>query len=147
MTRTAPSIQVVDILATKLAAVPDVLCTERYGGPVSLDRVDEASRPPSAVRFHLHGRHGLGLKTDFSVHHVGGTAYDVHGAVEDGSSRTSTYSLPGTAPLLTPRAPHLAREIASFLLDTLEQRVGNTLLRTKLRDRQGAPCSNRPARP
>jgi hypothetical protein len=92
MTRTAPSIQVVDILATKLAAVPDVLCTERYGGPVSLDRVDEASRPPSAVRFHLHGRHGLGLKTDFSVHHVGGTAHDVHGAVEDGSSRTSTYS-------------------------------------------------------
>lgn len=144
MTHTAPSVQIVDVLATSLVAVLESLCTERYGGPISLERVDDSSLPPSTARFHLHRVNGPGLQVDFSVRHVGGTVYDVHGIVEDGPSRTFTYSLPEAAPLFLPRAPHLAGEVASFLLDALEQRVGNALLRNELRGRQSAPRSDRP---
>jgi hypothetical protein len=136
MTRTAPLVQVIDILDTSLVAVLDALCTERYGGPVSLERVVDASLPPSTVRFQLHRATRSELRVDFTVRHVGGTVYDVKGSIENGPSRTFTYSLPETTSFSSPRAPHLAQAVASFLLDALEQRMGNDLLRATLGGRQ-----------
>lgn len=138
MTPTAPPRQIADILATSLAVVFDTLCTERYGRPISLTRVVDEERLPSTVRFRLHREGFSPLLVDFTIRPVGGTVYDVQGTVENGCRRTFTYSLPEASPLAEPRAPSLAREVTTFLLDALERRLGADFMRAAL----AAPRSN-----
>jgi hypothetical protein len=124
----APSPQIADALARSLAPVFVSLCTERYGGSVSLRRV-ERDASPSAVHFRLDHPRLPVLEASFTIHHVGGNVYDVEGRVEGGPVRSFCYCLPDPAPLLVPEAPRLARDVAAFLLDALERRLGSDLLR------------------
>jgi hypothetical protein len=136
MTPPVSSLRVADVLTVNLRTVFDNLCVHRYGGPVSLERTEAPDPDPATARFRLH-RTGLpDLRVAFAIRHVGGNVYDLHGAIEDGPDRTFTYSLPESNADRVPRAPFLAHEVASFLLDALEQRVGNDLLRTEMRGRR-----------
>jgi hypothetical protein len=69
------------------------------------------------------------LEAAFVIRHVGGNMYEVQGEVEGLPPRSFSYCLPEPAPLLAPAAPTLSREMAAFLLDALERRVGHDLLR------------------
>jgi hypothetical protein len=135
--------QIADVLANNLSLVFDRLCEHRYGGPLSLRRIALPDDASATARFRLH-RTGLpDLRVDFEIQHVGGNVYDVQGRIEDGPSRTFTYSLPATAPVHTARAPHLAHNVAAFLLDALERRVGSTLLQNEARGRRLPASSGR----
>jgi hypothetical protein len=146
MTASVLSPQIADVLATNLEAVFASLCDQRYGGRIFLERDEEAERDPSTVRFRLRRADLPELRAHFAVRHVGGNVYDVQGRVEDGPVRTFTYSLPETAPPIVPRAPSLARAVASFLLDALEHRIGSDLLRSELRSRVPQPPDRSPSR-
>jgi hypothetical protein len=143
MTPPVPPRQIADVLATNLETVFDGLCEHRYGGPLSLERVDPPDDAPATAHFRLHRADLPDLSVDFEIRHVGGNVYDVLGIIDNGPSRTFTYSLPDPAPPVVPRAPRLAREVASFLLDALERRVGSNLLRSEVRDRRTPSPPNR----
>jgi hypothetical protein len=87
-----------------------------------------ADRPEAAVDVHLGGHNQGEPWADITVHHVGGNVYDVKGTVTDGPTRSFTYCLSDPAPLLTPAAPRLSQEIAAFLLDAFEQKLGSAFL-------------------
>jgi hypothetical protein len=100
---------------------------------VSLRRVGISDSSPSTARFQI-DRTGIpALEAEFVVRHLGGNMYDVRGTIENGPSRVFSYCLPESAPVLVPKAPRLAQEVATFLLDALERRLGSDLLRTELR--------------
>lgn len=134
MTRSAPAIQIADVLTANLKAVLDNLCDQRYGGPISLERVP-APTTPSTVTFRLDREDLPPLMAHFTIGHVGGNVYDVEGRVENGPSQSFTYCLPDPDPDSLPQAPHLARKVAAFLLDALERRIGSDLLRHEVRER------------
>jgi hypothetical protein len=96
--------------------------------------VDETDDDAPTVRLHLHRTDLPRLRVDFSIRHVGGNMYDVLGLVDGGPSQTFTYCLPEEIGPALPRAPRLADQVAAFLLDALERRVGSDLLRTEARD-------------
>lgn len=131
MTPPVPAHQIADVLATNLEVVFDGLCVHRYGAPLSLERVD--ADPAATTGFRLHRADLPELRVHFAIRHVGGNVYDVRGTVEDGPSRAFTYSLPEPVSHVVPRAPRLAREVAAFLLDALERRVGSDRLRDEVR--------------
>jgi hypothetical protein len=143
----APTTRIADILAANLETVFANLCAQRYGGPISLVRVDDATPSASTVTFRL-DRHDLpSLRSHFSVRHVGGNVYDVWGKIENGPGRSFTYCLPNDSSVATvPRAPHFAENVASFLLDAMERRLGSDLLRGNLRPSK-APERSSPAVP
>lgn len=129
-----PPPRIVDVLAASLEAVFDALCTQRYGGPISLERVTLPDDAPSTTtaRFRLHRVDLPELGIDFEVRHVGGNMYDVQSTIVNGPSQAFTYSLPDAEPRPALRAPRLASEVAAFLLDALERQVGSNLLRTEI---------------
>ena len=139
MTTPAPPHQIADVLAANLERVFDGLCEHRYGSPISLERVDVSDEPTPTARFHLHRTDLPRLRVDFEIRHVGGNVYDMQGLVDGGPSRTFTYCLPESAPPVVPRAPRLTDEVAAFLLDTLERRIGSDLLRNEVRARRPPP--------
>jgi len=138
--------QIVDVLTVNLASVFANLCTQRYGGPISLERVEETTA--STVTFRLDREDLPPIWAHFVVRHVGGNVYDVRGTIENGPSQSFTYSLPESSPPHIPQAPTLAREVAAFLLDAMESRLGTDLLRGNIRpsktpDRSPPPPSSR----
>lgn len=136
MTLPAPLRQIADVLATNLEIVFDGLCVHRYGGPISLERIEPPDSSFPTARFRLHRADLPELRVDFEIRHVGGNVYDVKGLIDDGPSRTFTYCLPEPVPQAIPRAPRLAREVSAFLLDALERRLGTDLLRNEVRTRR-----------
>lgn len=134
MTPSVSPRRIIDVLAVNLETAFDNLCTHRYGGPVSLERTEPPAPAAVTARFRLHSANVPEVCVDFFIRHVGGNVYDLQGTIEDGPSRTFTYSLPDSDVDQVPQAPFLAREVSSFLLDALERRVGNDLLRTGMRD-------------
>lgn len=128
---TVPVLQLADILTTNLRGVFANLCYHRYGGPISLERVPHPDSSSSSVLFRIDHNDLPPLWAHFTINHVGGTVYDVQATVKNGPSQSFTYSLPDPNSILVPRAPHLAQEVASFLLDALERQVGSDLLRHK----------------
>lgn len=138
------TLRVADVLTVNLRTVFDNLCSHRYGGPVSLERTEVSDPDPATARFRLH-RAGLpDLRVAFAIRHVGGNVYDLQGTIKGGPSRTFTYSLPESNADHVPQAPFLAHKVASFLLDALERRVGNDLLRTEMRGRRQPSEPERP---
>lgn len=126
--------QIVDVLTVNLASVFANLCTQRYGGPISLERVEEGEETTSStVTFRLDREDLPPTWAHFAVRHVGGNVYDVRGTIENGPSQSFTYSLPESSPPHIPQAPTLAREVAAFLLDAMESRLGTDLLRGNIR--------------
>jgi hypothetical protein len=121
--------RIADVLAAGLASIFDDLCVARYGGVVRLRRIDSSSSASSAVSFVLERPGLLRLRAEFSVRHIGGNVYDIQGALDDGTTRSFTYSLPDVPPLRHPLAPYLAHDVATFLLDAAERHLGRRLLR------------------
>lgn len=133
MPQLTPASQIAEVLVNSLHTAFPRLCIRRYGAADPLQCVDQTEPLSSTVRLQI-DRAGLPvLQASFSIRHVGGNMYDVQGAVEDGPSRSFSYCLPDPAPLLAPKAPRLAQDVAGFLLDALEQRLGRDLLRSELR--------------
>jgi hypothetical protein len=128
-----PSIQTADVLVDRLPPALDAMSTRRYGGPISLRRVAAGDAFPASVRFRLGRPGGRSLEAAFTIRHVGGNVYDIQGRVDDRPPRSFCYCLPEPAPLLVPEAPRLAGEVAAFLLDALERRVGRDHLRRTVR--------------
>jgi hypothetical protein len=131
--------QIADILHDSLRAVFARLCTQRYGAPISLRRVKASAPPSSTARFQIDRAGHLTLEAEFIVRHLGGNMYEIAGTIEEGPSRAFTYCLPDPMPLLAPKAPRLAQDVAAFLLDALERRLGSDLLRTELRPPSTTP--------
>lgn len=73
------------------------------------------------------------MEAEFTVRHLGGNVYEIQGIIENGPSQVFSYCLSEITPLLVPKAPRLAQEAATFVLDALERRLGSDLLRTELR--------------
>lgn len=147
MTQTALSSHIADVLTSSLKRELVPLCTERYGGPVSLHHLQAASEGPGTVRGELELSGLPPLTFRFWVCHVGGNVYDVRGAVENRSPRSFAYSLPDTAPSLLTDVPRLARELALFLLDSMERELGRRLLRERISEasRLTSPPGGEPA--
>jgi hypothetical protein len=142
-----PSRQIADVLAVNLQTAFDGLCEHRYGGPISLERIDPPDEAPSSARFRLRRADLPELRVDFEIRYVGGNVYDVRSLIDGGPAQTFVYCLPEPLSHTMPRAPRLVREIASFLLDALERRVGGELLRNEIRGRRmPTPPGRRAAR-
>jgi hypothetical protein len=120
--------QIADLLATSLASVFEALCTQRYGGPISLTRV--APPDSSAIAGFRLERAGVpAVEASVFIRHVGGNMYDVTGTIAEGPNASFSYCLPDAVPPRTAGAPRLAHDIAAFLLDALERRLGSAVLR------------------
>lgn len=132
--------QIADILDDSLRAVFDRLCTQRYGAPISLQRVADPESSSSTVRFQIKRAGVPALEAEVSVRHLGGNMYDVRGTIEDGPTQGFSYCLPESGPLPLSKAPRLAQEVAAFFLDVLERRLGSELLRAEL-GRRSAPSA------
>lgn len=133
------SVQLADVLTDSLASVFEALSTERYGGPLPLDRTVAPDSSPPTVHVRLGRPDVCSLEATLTIRHVGGNVYDVEGRVEDRPPQSFAYCLPEPAPRLVPEAPRLVRDVAAFLLDALERRVGRDLLRRAVRRDTAAP--------
>lgn len=141
-----PSVQIADVLADNLPSVFETLCRERYGGLLSLRRMEDADAAlPATVRFRLEWSGRPSLEASFRIRHLGGNMYDVQGQIAGLPPRSFDYCLPEPTPVLPLRAPRLARDVATFLLDGLERRIGNEILRRTTRGT--APRAARPSSP
>lgn len=130
--------RIADVLGASLESIFADLCVTRYGGPVQLRRVAPTTSLAPTIGFVLERPGLLRLRADFTVRHVGGNVYDVQGTLDDGTTRSFTYSLPDTLPPRRPLAPYLAHDIATFLLDATERHLGRRLLREH---EDGAPAA------
>lgn len=63
-----------------------------------------------------------------TIAHAGGNVYDVGCTVDGGASHRFSYSLPGTAGSQLSCMAHVAEEVATFLREALERRLGRILL-------------------
>jgi hypothetical protein len=125
---TALSVRIADALIKGLPATLDTLSTERYGGPLPVRLLPDA--PDTQVRLALPDLPPL--EAVFTSRHAGGNVYDVEARIDGRPVRSFGYCLPDPAPLLMPLPVRLAREVAGFLLDELERRVGRDLIRQQI---------------
>lgn len=122
--------QIADLLANTLETVFDGLSTQRYGKSISLWRAKRTS-PSSPVTFQLERPERSPIEAHVTIQHIGGNVYDLTCTVDGGPTRSFTYSLPDLPAHEPAKVPGLSREVALFLLDALEQRLGSDLLRGK----------------
>ena len=121
--------RVSDALCRGLKTTLPTLARRRYGAGVPVHclggpgtqeparlRLACDEQPPSDEQVQLEAR--------LRVTHVGGNVYDVDCAVEGGSSRRFTYSLPRRKDMSPLCIPDLDRTIGPFLLGELEQHIG-----------------------
>jgi hypothetical protein len=123
--------QITDVLSRSLKQAFDEVCPERYGGALALRRTEPPSAD-SAVSFRLKGPSSIALRIHVRVSHVGGNVYDITTQVEDGSPRCFTYSEPDHSGSSLSIAPYLGKKIARHLLDEVEQRLGQEVLRKQV---------------
>jgi hypothetical protein len=138
--------QIADLLAASLASVFEALCTQRYGGPISLTRI--APPAPSAIAgFRLERAAVPPVEASVCIRHVGGNVYDVTSTIADGPHASFSYCLPDAVPPRSAGAPRLAHDIATFLLDALERRLGSAVLRGEARNAPGPRRGTSSVRP
>lgn len=123
--------RIADVLSRSLKQAFDEVCPERYGGPLTLRRTEPPSGD-SAVAFRLEGPASIALRIHVRVSHVGGNVYDITTQVEDGSTRCFTFSEPDCSGSSLSIAPYLGKKIARHLLDEVEQRLGQEMLRNRV---------------
>lgn len=122
---------ITDALSQSLKQAFDEVCPERYGGPLTLVRVDPASDAP-AVSFRVEGGIQRTLRLHVTVAHVGGNVYDITTQVEDGPSHCFTHSVADSSGASLCLAPHLGKKIARHLLDEVERQLGKDILRHEM---------------
>lgn len=123
--------QITDVLSRSLKKAFVEVCPERYGGPLTLRRTDPSSEDHAAA-FRIEGPESVDLQIHVDVSHVGGNVYDISTQVEDGSPRQFTFSEPDRSGSSLSLAPYLGKKIARHLLDEVEQRLGQEMLRKKV---------------
>jgi hypothetical protein len=123
--------QITDVLSRSLKQAFDEVCPERYGGPLTLRRAEPPSDAPG-VSFRIDGPKAIELQIQVRVSHVGGNVYDISTQVEDGSTRCFTFSEPDRSGSSLSFAPYLGKKIARHLLDEVEQRLGQEVLREQV---------------
>lgn len=123
--------QIADVLSQSLKKAFKEVCPERYGGPLSLQRLD-TSDDAKTVSFRLRGESSIALDFRVTLSHVGGNVYDIATQVEDGPVQEFTYSEPDASGSPLSLAPYLGTKIARHLLDEIEQHLGKTLLQKQM---------------
>jgi len=123
--------KITDVLCRSLKVAFDEVCPERYGGPLTLQRTASSSEEP-AVSFRLEGPASIALRIHVQIAYVGGNVYDIVTQVEDGSPRCFTFSEPDQTGSSLSIAPFLGKKIARHLLDEVERRLGQQLLRKQV---------------
>lgn len=119
--------ELVEVLADRMEPAFEALCIERYGGPIALHRTKSPSSSPSTLCFRFDPPDLPALRTTFVVQHVGGNVYDFAGSIENGPTRSFTCSLTETETPFSLEGT-LPPDVAAFLLDALEQRLGRDIL-------------------
>lgn len=122
--------KITDVLAQSLEQAFDEVCPKRYGGPLTLRRLDDSSDPQTLI-FGVQGPTDTALQIHVTVSHVGGNVYDVATQVEDRPVRRFTYSEPAASGSSLSIAPYLGKKIATCVLDEVEQQLGKQLLRNR----------------
>lgn len=123
--------QITNVLTKSLKQAFNEVCPERYGGALSLRRIED-SDTSNCVSFHLEGTDAISLQIHVTISHVGGNVYDIGMQVEEGPVRRFTYSEPDTSGSSLSIAPYLGKKIAERILDEVEQRLGKQVLRTQM---------------
>lgn len=133
MTTDSPSSfrEITTVLSKSLEQAFDEVCPERYGAPLTLRRIEDASETQT-VAFGIEGPADKALTIRVTVTHVGGNVYDVDAQVEDGPVHRFTYSEPVASGSSLSIAPYLGKKIARSVLDEVEQQLGKQLLRERV---------------
>lgn len=121
--------EIVNVVYRSLQTALAELCSDRYEVPLNLTRTAEEAEDTASMRVQIERRAVARLPAKILVSHVGGNIYDVRCAVEAGPAEQYSYSLPGHANPSRAQAPQLGKNLAGFLLDELERRVGRQRLR------------------
>lgn len=137
----APPASIATALIESLAPQFEALCRKRYGGLLDLRPIDKTAELTTAtVRLVMERPPHLQMSGTLVVQHVGGNVYDVQGLVDDKPETVVSFThclSEDTRPATT---SHLARDLATYLLDTTEHLLGRQFLRDHLR----APASEDP---
>jgi len=123
--------QITDVLSNSLETAFDEICPKRYGGALELNRIDDPDRPET-VTLAIDGPGATVLEIHVTVTHVGGNVYDIATQVEDGDVRRFTYSEPASSGSSLSIAPYLGKKIARHVLNEVEQRLGQRILRSRM---------------
>lgn len=121
--------KIADVVYRSLESAMAEECSERYEVPVILNRADKKTDKPSWVRLRVERRGMVRMPAEIAVSHVGGNIYDIRCSVDAGPSSHHSYSLPGSSNPQSARAPRLGENLARFLLNELERKVGREQLR------------------
>ena len=100
-------------------------CADRHSLNITVHCAPEEH--PMHVQLRCHDLIEMSLR--LAVRHVGGNVYDVVCSLENGPSETFVYCLPNEGEPPLPPVPRLGRELATFVLDAMEQSVGRQGLR------------------
>lgn len=121
--------EIVNVVYRSLDTALAEVCAHRYEVPLILRRANDDAEATPSLRVQIERRGIAQLPANIRVSHVGGNIYDVRCAVENGPTEQYSYSLPGHANPRQAQAPQLGKNLAGFLLDELERRVGRQRLR------------------
>lgn len=125
-----PSPQFSSILYRSLEKALTRQCVLRYDASILLRHVRTTSNDESTVRLLVECRGLLQMPVRLRIRPTGGTIYDVRCTVDDGACRRFSYSLPDETDSALSYDPHLGKEIATFLREELEKRLGRLLLQS-----------------
>lgn len=114
-------------------------CARRYNAGIILRQVRTTSNDESTVRLLVESRGLLQMRVRLRIRPAGGNICDVRCTVDDGASHRFSYSLPDETDSTLSYDPHLGKEIATFLREELEKRLGRLLLQSPA----GPPSSRR----
>ena len=118
---------ILDVVYHGLEAALTRQFARRYDTGLLLRLVDR-SEDGRTMTVRVDCRGLMRMSVEFAVSHVGGNMYDVLCTVENEATRRFSYSRPVHAGSGLAQAPYLGREIATFLLDQFEKRLGRRLL-------------------
>lgn len=124
----APPRRILDVVCRSLKTALTVHCRRRHDLDVTVERGDRTSAV-QPVHIRLACSDQIQMTARIRVRPPGGPVYDVCCIVEEGPSRRFTYSPSGWAGTTLSRAPCLGRKLGRFLLDELEQQIGQRYLR------------------
>ena len=140
----APPAAIATILIDSLAPQFEALCRDRYDGLLDLRPIDKSEELATAtVRLVMERPPHLQMSSTLVVRHVGGNVYDVQGLVDDNPETVVSFTHCLSEDARPATTSHLARDLASYLLDTTERLLGRQFLQDHLR----APTSEAPTPP
>lgn len=140
-----PHSRIADVLGESIQSAFVTLCNRRYGGPIGMRRVENADASSPTAIFRFDGPLFTPIEASVTVCHVGGNMYEVKPHIGSGTPPSFSYCLSEAAPLLVPKTPRLAHEIATYVLDEVERQLGGELIRTELSPESHSKPSGSPS--